>query len=217
MVLAPPEEAQALREIVPVQQSFGVETRHPRPPTRSCTAGRQLAARGRRARLLRADVGLRGPGADRPVARPLGAAVTGCTSTRDARCSASRPRDGRVTGVVTGEGEIATGVVVNARGPWGDRIGRMVGVEYPLVFSREHEAIFERRPRASASSPVISDVAAAPLLPSYGGGKVLVGEGWPKEKEPVDPETYDDGTDEAHLATNGAEARSPRSVARHRC
>ena len=29
---------------------------------------------------------------------------------------------------------------------------------------------------------------------------MLVGEGWPKELEPADPETYDDGTDEAHLA-----------------
>ena len=28
---------------------------------------------------------------------------------------------------------------------------------------------------------------------------MLVGQGWPKEKEPADPETYDDGTDEAHL------------------
>jgi len=33
----------------------------------------------------------------------------------------------------------------------------------------------------------------------YSGGKVLAGEGWPKEIEPADPETYDDGTDEAHL------------------
>ena len=52
---------------------------------------------------------------------------------------------GRVTGVVTGDGEIATGVVVNACGPWGDRIGRMVGVDYPIMFSREHEAIFDAR------------------------------------------------------------------------
>ena len=51
--------------------------------------------------------------------------------------------NGRVTGVVTGDGEIATGVVVNACGPWSDRIGRMAGVDYPLEFSREHEAIFD--------------------------------------------------------------------------
>ena len=34
----------------------------------------------------------------------------------------------------------------------------------------------------------------------YVGGKILVGDGWPKQKEPVDPETYDDGTDDAHVS-----------------
>ena len=28
---------------------------------------------------------------------------------------------------------------------------------------------------------------------------MLVGEGWPKQKEPADPESYDDATDEVHL------------------
>ena len=110
---------------------------------------------------------------------------------------------GRVTGVVTGDGEIATGVVVNACGPWGDRIGRMVGVDYPIVFSREHEAIFDAPALQGADGfedyPVISDVPQCFYTRPYVGGRVLVGEGWPKKMEPVDPETYDDGTDEAHL------------------
>ena len=106
--------------------------------------------------------------------------------------------NGRVTGVVTGDGEISTGVVVNACGPWGDRIGRMAGVDYPITFSREHEAIFDA-PEGFGEFPVISDVPQRLYCRPFPGGKVLVGQGWPKEKEPVDPETYDDGTDEAHL------------------
>jgi sarcosine oxidase, subunit beta len=107
--------------------------------------------------------------------------------------------NGHVTGVVTGDGEIVTGVVVNACGPWSDRIGRMAGVDYPLEFSREHEAIFDA-PERMEDFPVISDVPQALYCRPYVGGKILVGDGWPKQKEPVDPETYDDGTDDAHVS-----------------
>src|SRR5262249_43526789 len=105
-----------------------------------------------------------------------------------------------VTGVVTGDGEIAAGVVVNACGPWGDRIGRMVGIDYPITFSREHEAVFDA-PEGFRQFPVVSDVPQRLYCRPYPGGKVLVGQGWPKQVEPADPETYDDGTDEAHLNT----------------
>jgi sarcosine oxidase subunit beta len=44
-----------------------------------------------------------------------------------------RVQGGRVRGVVTDQGEIATDVVVNAAGPWSDRIGQMAGVEIPIT------------------------------------------------------------------------------------
>ena len=166
-------------------------------------------ARGRRARVLRADLGLREPGADRRVARPLGRARARAPRLRGLRGARDlEPSGGRVTGVVTGDGEIATGVVVNACGPWGDRIGRMAGIDYPITFSREHEAIFDA-PEGFQDFPVISDVPQRLYCRPYVGGKVLVGEGWPKEMEPADPETYDDGTDEAHVQQDGAEAPEP--------
>jgi glycine/D-amino acid oxidase-like deaminating enzyme len=74
----------------------------------------------------------------------------------------------------------------------------MVGVDYPITFSREHEAVFDA-PEGFGEFPVISDVPQRLYCRPYPGGKVLVGDGWPKEIEPADPETYDDGTDEAHL------------------
>ena len=116
--------------------------------------------------------------------------------------------DGRVAGVVTGDGEISTGVVVNACGPWGDRVGRLAGVDYPITFSREHEAVFDA-PEGFGVFPVISDVPQRLYCRPFPGGKVLVGQGWPKETEPADPETYDDGTDEAHL-----QAMVPKLLAR---
>jgi glycine cleavage system T protein len=42
-------------------------------------------------------------------------------------------KNGRVTGVTTPRGTIATDVVVSAAGIWGPLIGRMVGVEIPLT------------------------------------------------------------------------------------
>lgn len=40
---------------------------------------------------------------------------------------------GRVAGVLTKRGEIATGTVVNCAGPWAAQIGAMVGVDIPIV------------------------------------------------------------------------------------
>lgn len=40
---------------------------------------------------------------------------------------------GRIQGVITDKGKIATGTVINAAGPWSDRIGRMAGIEIPIT------------------------------------------------------------------------------------
>ena len=213
MLFAPPEGEQALRDIVPVQQGFGVETDAPR------------AGRGREP--LAASSGSTGvalacheptSGFANPVqtveSLVRSAAARGPSRLRrlrgarhlDRRTGASRASS-RVTG------EIATGVVVNACGPWGDRIGRMVGIDYPITFSREHEAIFDA-PEGFQDFPVISDVPQRLYCRPYVGGKVLVGDGWPKEKEPVDPETYDDGTDDAHVSKMVPRLAEPPAGAR---
>ncbi len=196
-VIAPEDQADAIREIVPFQQELGVRTEivevdevaHRWP---------ELSLDGVALACFEETSGYADP--VRTVrtlvesARPHG--LTVYEGTRVLGISRA---NGRVTGVVTGEGEIATDVVVNATGPWGNEIGRMVRIEYPLRFSREHEAIFEA-PEGLGGFPVMSDVIQRIYLRHYGAGKVLVGEGWPKEPEPADPETYDDGTDEEHLA-----------------
>ncbi|MHB1218563.1 MAG: FAD-dependent oxidoreductase [Alphaproteobacteria bacterium] len=48
-----------------------------------------------------------------------------------------RAKGGRVTGVVTDKGEIATEVVINCAGLWGRQIGAMAGVTVPL-YAVEH-------------------------------------------------------------------------------
>ncbi len=195
-VIAPEDEADAIREIVPFQQELGVQTEiidvdevaHRWP---------ELSLDGIALACYESTSGYADP--VRTVQTLVASAQQqGLTVYEGTRALGISRANGRVTGVVTGEGEIATDVVVNATGPWGNEIGRMVGIEYPLRFSREHEAIFEA-PEGLGHFPVMSDAIQRIYLRHYGEGKVLVGEGWPKEPEPADPETYDDGTDEEHL------------------
>lgn len=196
MVIAPPEQEQAIRDVVPVQQALGVRT--------EILATEEVAERwpalnvdGVALACFEKTSGYADPVLTvRSIVRSAeqrglelleGCAVVGVSTD-----------GGRVTGVETSEGPIATGVAVNATGPWGDRVGRMAGVDYPLTFSREHEAIFEAPDLGEL--PVMSDATQCLYFRRYGEGKVLVGEGWPKEREPADPESYDTGTDEEHLA-----------------
>ena len=196
MVIAPPGEEQALLDVVPVQQRFGVETEL-LSPDEVAERWPELALDGVALACFERTSGYADP--VRTVeALVRSAQRRGLTVVEGCRVLGVTTAGGRVTGVVTGEGEISTGIVVNATGPWGNTVGRMVGVEYPLRFSREHEAIFEAPP-GFGRIPVMSDATQRLYFRNVGADKVLVGEGWPKEPEPADPETYDDGTDREHL------------------
>ena len=197
MVVAPESEAQALREIVPYQRELGVQTAL-LAPDEVAERWPELALDGVALACFEETSGYADP--VRTVHALVDSArVRGLHVYEGCRVVGVATVGGRVSGVVTGDGEIATDVVVNATGPWGNTIGAMAGIEYPLRFSREHEAIFEAPP-GLGRIPVMSDVTQRLYFRNVGRDRVLVGEGWPKEPEPADPETYDDGTDDAHLA-----------------
>jgi sarcosine oxidase, subunit beta len=196
LVIAAEEHEHAIRGVVPVQKRFGVETEiltaeevQHRWPVLD-VAGVTLACFERAsgyADPVRTTISL-----VRSAEREGLSVHEGCAALEIST------EHGRVTAVVTSEGTIVTGVVVNACGPWGDRIGRLVGIDYPLTFSREHEAIFEA-PDGAGEIPVTSDATQQLYFRRYGEGKVLVGEGWPKQREPADPDDYDAGTDVQHI------------------
>jgi sarcosine oxidase, subunit beta len=197
LVLAPEGQEQAIRKVVPVQQELGVLTEI-LTVEEVARSWPELSLEGVALACFEETSGYADPAL---TTRTLVESATrrGLRVYEGTRVVGIRTTNGRVTGVRTDEGEIASDVAVNATGPWGNEIGRMVGIEYPLRFSREHEAIFEAPPGLGAF-PVISDAVQRLYFRHYGSGKVLVGEGWPKEPEPADPERYDDGTDDAHLA-----------------
>ena len=196
MVLGTEEGAQAIRGVVPVQRRLGVRTEILTPDEISARYP-ELNVDGVALACLEPASGY----AD-PVATTRALVESGRRrglTVHEGRAVTGIAHDGRITGVETSAGPIATPVVVNAAGPWGDRIGRMVGIQYALEFSREHEAQLEL-PRDFGEIPVTSDSPQRFYLRPHGPSRLLIGEGWPKEKEPDDPETYDAGTDDEHVS-----------------
>ncbi len=196
MVMAPHGEEQAIRKVVPLQRSLGVQTeilsvdelaeRYPEIDVDGVALACLETTSGY-ADPVRTTRSLVESARRRGLRVHEGREVTGIERS-----------NGRVTGVRTETGDIATPVVVNAAGPWGDRVGRLAGIEYTLTFSREHEAQLEVPP-GFGDLPVTSDAVQRFYFRPHGAGRILVGEGWPKEVEPDDPETYDAGTDDEHV------------------
>lgn len=101
---------------------------------------------------------------------------------------------GRVTGVRTTKGDIETPVVVNAAGTWGDRVGRMVGVEVPLTVCRHKINFFTRPPTAANPHPLVYDFVKNIYTRPETGGLTLVG---PLDADELhdraDPDRYNEG------------------------
>jgi len=72
-----------------------------------------------------------------------GARNAGVTICEDTRVTAIRVEDGRVRGVETAEGVIQCDKLVIACGQWSREMGRLAGVNIPLVSVQHHYAITE--------------------------------------------------------------------------
>ena len=89
------------------------------------------------------------------AARERGARlVQGCEVT------AIHVAGGRVTGVGTNQGDFSAPVVVNAAGPWANRINAMAGVEEVPLTTWRHDTMFVvRPPEIGPSHPTVIDYA----------------------------------------------------------
>jgi sarcosine oxidase subunit beta len=106
--------------------------------------------------------------------------------------------DGRVRGVHADGELIESDLVVLAAGPWSLGLARTAGVELPLEITREQDVIFATAPEPTIPCAVSSQVDRVYMRPApeHGDGHLLVGRGFPKEYEQVDPDAYDDRVDE---------------------
>jgi len=106
---------------------------------------------------------------DRGVKLWLGTEVTGIDVN-----------SGRVSGVMTSRGHVATSVVVNAGGPWAGVVARLAGVEIPVTPLRRqlvHTQPFDLLP---ARLPMVIDMTNGFHFRPEGPGFLLA---WPDEHE----------------------------------
>jgi sarcosine oxidase, subunit beta len=108
---------------------------------------------------------------------------------------------GRVQAVCTPRGDIATPHVVIAAGPWASRVGRLAGLDLPVVASRE--SIVTLRPGVSLAfasrHPVVADLINEIYLRPETGGLILLG----STRDAVvsgDPDGYEDRPDPDYVA-----------------
>ena len=101
---------------------------------------------------------------------------------------------GRIRGVDTSRGAIHAPVVINAAGLWGDRIGRMAGIEIPITVCRHKINFFTRPEGARAPHPLVYDFVRNIYTRPETGGLTLVGPLDPEElNDRVDPDRYHEG------------------------
>jgi glycine/D-amino acid oxidase-like deaminating enzyme len=113
------------------------------------------------------------------------------------RVEAIEVEEGRVRGVRV-DGELhPCKTVVLAAGPWSLALARTAGIELPLEIYREQDVVFETAPEATIPCTVSSQVDRIYMRPApeHGEGHLLVGRGFPKEYEQVDPDLYEQQVD----------------------
>ena len=106
----------------------------------------------------------------------------------------------KVTGILTDDGPIQAGAVVNAAGPWAAALAASGGLELPLRSIREQDTVWEARGGRPLPDTPISNAVDAIYLRPLGDRRFVIGRGFPKTYEDVDPYNYKETADEAFVA-----------------
>lgn len=98
---------------------------------------------------------------------------------------------GKIRGVVTDQGTVATSIIVNAAGPWAGQVGSMAGVDTPIVPLRRQIVVTGPLPEVPSDFPFVIDFDQSLYFHREGDG-LLTGMSNPNEKvgfdQAVDPE-----------------------------
>lgn len=125
-----------------------------------------------------------------------------------AEVTAIRRENGRVTGVLTASGDkYQTHTVVNAAGLWSPHIGRLAGLELPIIIGRHPVFVIKRGPGFGPPHPIYLDLASGTYVRPESGDLTLTGSLDDNEAEhPIDPELLgsDVGFDEVARALKKA-------------
>ncbi len=80
---------------------------------------------------------------------------------------------GRVQGVRTSAGEVATRIVFNCAGAWSASIGRMAGLEIPVLPFRRHIAVTGAFPQVPRTTPMTVDFGTSLYFHPEGDGLLM--------------------------------------------
>lgn len=111
---------------------------------------------------------------------------------------------GKVRGVVLADGSsIDAGLVVNAAGPWCNRINAMAGLrlDWPLVPTRIQVVYRTLQADVPRPIPVVGDAAGGVYFrPEAGGGQIILGSILEEDEiEAADPDNYDLSADRSFI------------------
>ena len=187
-LLTDEEDVEVFRGNVAMQHRLGVETQWLEPDGIAAVAP-LLDLEGVLAGTFHGREGLADPGG---VVQGYisGARRLGARLLNDVEVTGIRIKGGRVRCIITDRGEIATPIVVNAAGPWAAEIGRMAGVDIPIVPVRRQITVTTPIPEIPTDFPFIIDFARS-LYFHREGPAVLTGMSNPDEivgfNQSVDP------------------------------
>ena len=194
-LLTDEKDVEVFRQNVEMQHRLGVQTEW-LEPTQIGEMAPLLNLEGVLAGAFHARDGLADPnGVTQGYAS--GARRLGARLLTDVEVTGIHVEGGRVRGVATTHGEVATPVVVNAAGPWAGVVGGMAGVDIPIVPVRRQIVVTDPLPAIPPDFPFTIDFAQSLYFHREGPG-ILTG-----MSNPNQPVSFDQSVDQewelAHL------------------
>jgi sarcosine oxidase subunit beta len=187
-LLTTEEDEATFRRNVEMQNRLGVRTRWVEPDEIADMAP-LIDMEGVRGGTFHAREGLADPnGVVQGYAS--GARRLGAKLLNEVEVTAIQVDGGRVRGVTTNRGEVSAPVVVNAGGPWAGEIGRMAGVDVPIVPVRRQIVVTSPIPEIPPDFPFVIDFAQS-LYFHREGPAILTG-----MSNPDQPVSFDQSLDQ---------------------
>ncbi len=96
----------------------------------------------------------------------------------------------RVTGILTDDGPVHAGAVVNAAGPWAQFLARGAELELAMRTVREQDTVWEMRPDRPLPSSTLALAVDGIYVRPLGGSRFIIGRGFPKRYVDCDPYNF---------------------------
>jgi sarcosine oxidase subunit beta len=195
LFLVPPDQLEAARRNVAMQQALGIKTELMLP---NALARSWLNLDGVAGAAFERDGGYADPVQTTEAFVAAFRRAGGEARLKQPARALLRAGD-RITGVLTDEGTIEAGTVINAAGPWAAPLAASAGLDLPMRAVREQDTVWEARPDRPLPEPSISNAVDAIYLRPAGGRRFIVGRGFPKDYVDVDPYNYKETADDAFI------------------